>query len=84
MKVWIEGSVSQTVWDQDYSFNDQKFGTWDLIQLKQGDRIKNTCTYDASGVGKKFGDSSTDEMCFAISYVTPPVSGTLGQPFCIN
>jgi hypothetical protein len=84
MKVTVSGSVSQTLWDEDYSFNDQKFGMWAPLQLKAGDKISNTCTYGSDGLGKKFGDSSTDEMCFAISYVTPPVSGTLGQPFCIN
>jgi hypothetical protein len=83
MKVWTEGSVAQTVWDEDYTFTEQKFGQWMPIQMKSGDIIKNTCTYSSAGLGKKFGESTTDEMCFAISYVTPPIQTQLGQGFCI-
>lgn len=78
-----------TVWDQDYSFTEQKFGqfpNWDTTQaqvpLKKGDKISVTCTYTQDGVGKKFGDSTTDEMCFAISYVTPAISTLSGSAFC--
>lgn len=77
------------VWDQDYSFTEQKFGqfpNWDATQaqvaLKKGDKISVTCTYTADGVGKSFGDSTTDEMCFAISYVTPAISTLSGSAFC--
>jgi hypothetical protein len=84
MKVWTEsGGQQNVVWDQDYNFSEQKFGMFPGVQLKQGDVIKNTCTYSPAGIGKKFGDSTTDEMCFAISYVTPPISGTAGKAFCI-
>jgi hypothetical protein len=91
MKIWTEAGATQTVvWDEDYSFNEQKFGqfpNWmgpQEIALNQGDKIKLTCTYDAKGAGIKFGDKSTDEMCFAISYVYPAISTTAGSPFCIN
>ncbi len=92
MKVWTESATGGTtvVWDNDYSFSEQKFGEYpnwmgpQLIPLKAGDKIKNTCTYSAAGVGKKFGESTTDEMCFAISYVVPPIATTLGTPFCVN
>lgn len=91
MKVWTQsGSTTTTVWDSDYTFNEQKFGefpNWmgpQLVPLKAGDKIMNTCTYSAAGVGKKFGESTTDEMCFAISYVVPAITTTLGSPFCIN
>jgi len=82
-------AAGTTVWDQDYQFIDQRFGIFpgwagpESVQLHQGDKITVECTYDASGMGKKFGDSSTDEMCFAISYVTPPITTSLGTPFCI-
>jgi len=91
MKVWTQsGGTNTTVWDSDYSFNEQKFGEYpnwmgpQLLPLHAGDKILNTCTYTAAGVGKKFGDSTTDEMCFAISYVVPAISTTLGTPFCVN
>ena len=90
MKVWTQGSSNVTVWDSDYSFNEQKFGEYpnwlgqQLVPLKKGDKIMNTCTYSQAGVGKKFGDSTTDEMCFAISYVVPAITTTLGTPFCVN
>jgi len=82
-------AAGTTVWDQDYTFTDQKFGVFpgwsgpESVQLHQGDKITVECTYDASGMGKSFGDSTTDEMCFAISYVTPPIATSLGTPFCL-
>jgi len=82
-------AAGTTVWDHDYTFTDQKFGVfpgWDgpsAVALHAGDKITVECTYDPSGMGKRFGDSTTDEMCFAISYVTPPISTTAGTPFCL-
>jgi hypothetical protein len=92
MKVWTESAAggTTTVWDEDYLFNEQKFGEYPnwmgpaMVDLAAGDKIKLTCSYTAAGVGKKFGDSTTDEMCFAISYVVPPIQTTLGTPFCVN
>ena len=91
MKIWTQsGSTSTVVWDNDYLFSEQKFGEYpnwmgpQLVPLKAGDKIMNTCTYSAAGVGKKFGESTTDEMCFAISYVVPAIATTLGTPFCVN
>jgi hypothetical protein len=86
MKVVTSGSVNMTVWDEDYSFNEQKFGAWTPIQLKKGDLIENTCTYGPSpnGTPTTFGESTTNEMCFAISYVSPPITTTLGSPLCLN
>jgi len=76
------------VWDQDYNFTEQKFGQFpdwngpEKVALKKGEKISVTCTYTQEGVGKKFGDSTTDEMCFAISYVTPAITTFMGTPFC--
>jgi hypothetical protein len=91
IKVWTESASSgaTVVWDQDYSFTDQRFGeypTWmgpSEVDLKMGDKINVTCTYTQDGVGKNFGDSTTDEMCFAISYVYPTIANTIGSPFCV-
>ncbi len=91
MKIWTQsGSTSTVVWDSDFLFSEQKFGEYpnwmgpQTVPLKAGDKIMNTCTFSAAGVGKKFGDSTNDEMCFAISYVVPAIATTLGTPFCIN
>jgi hypothetical protein len=92
MKVWTESATNGTTveWDNDYSFNEQKFGEYpnwggpQLVPLKKGDKIKNTCTYTAASQGKSFGDKTSDEMCFAISYVVPPIATTFGTPFCVN
>jgi hypothetical protein len=79
-----------TVWDEPYAFDDQKFGffpNWagpPEVDLTSGQQISVECTYDASGMGRSFGDSSTDEMCFAISYVVPNIlNKPAGTPFCI-
>ena len=47
-------------------------------------RILIVAGVDFAHVGKKFGESTTDEMCFAISYVVPAIATTLGTPFCVN
>ncbi len=62
------------VYDQDYSFSDQQFASWTPLPLTNGDRINVDCTYNnTTGGSVSFGDSSTQEMCFAISYRYPPL-----------
>jgi hypothetical protein len=70
------------VWDNDYDFMDQRFGTFPELQLQAGDKINVTCTYTVGGT--PLGDSSTDEMCFGISYVHPAIATAFGTPFCTN
>ena len=86
----VAGGV--TVWDDDYTFTDQRFGSypdWPAgvpeVALKKGDKIQVTCTYGPTPDGKpvSFGDSSTKEMCFGISYVHPAITTTVGTAFCI-
>jgi hypothetical protein len=83
MTVSLAGSVNQVVWDQDFDPNDQKFGSWALIPLKQGDQLKVTCGYSPAGIGRTFGNTSNQEMCFAISYFTPPIAPSGGTSVCI-
>lgn len=81
IKIWAEtGGGQQVVWDKDYDFNDQSFGSFTPIQLTAGDTIHVACEWDPSAANVALGDSSDQEMCFAISYVYPPVA-TQG-PFC--
>jgi Copper type II ascorbate-dependent monooxygenase, C-terminal domain len=82
MTVATSGSVNQVVWNQDFDVMNQTFGSWAPMQLRQGDQIKVTCTYSPAGIGRTFGNASTNEMCYAVSYFTPPISGELGTPAC--
>jgi len=89
IKISAGRTGSETVvWDDDYTFEEQRFGAFPdwkgpkAVALKKGDKISVTCSYDAAGFGKKFGDSTTDEMCFAISYVTPAINTLGGSAFC--
>lgn len=89
IKISAGRTGSETVvWDDDYNFEEQRFGAFPdwkgpkAVALKKGERISVTCTYDQAGFGKKFGDSTTDEMCFAISYVTPAINTLGGSAFC--
>jgi len=78
IKIWVHTAANgdQTVYDADYDFNNQKFASFPSIHLAQGDTINVTCTYNnTTGSPVGFGESSTDEMCFAISDLTPPYQG---------
>jgi len=73
---------TSTIYDADYSFNNQVFAEFKPIEMKPADTIGVTCTYDnETGKPVHFGQSSLDEMCFAISYVYPPTAMGFGG-FC--
>ena len=77
------GGSAQTVYDEDYDFEQQFFREVPPIPVGAGDEIRITCTYDipdSRTVG--FGESSDEEMCFAISYLYPPTGPGIGN-FCI-
>jgi Copper type II ascorbate-dependent monooxygenase, C-terminal domain len=79
------GGTVQTLYDADYTFNNQDFKEWAPIAMTAGDTVGVTCTYDnETGAPVQFGQSSYNEMCYAISYFYPPLpTGTLGD-FCTN
>jgi hypothetical protein len=65
------GGTSQVLWDKDYQFDAQQFAAFEPITLTAGDTITTTCTWlyeqepgGPSAIG--WGNSSQDEMCFAI------------------
>jgi hypothetical protein len=81
MKVVAESSVdgTVTVHDGPYDFYEQKLYSIDSISMNQGDKIQVSCTYDNdTGSTVTFGDSSTEEMCFATMYRYPAFGSQLG------
>jgi hypothetical protein len=61
--------------DRDYSFDMQRIYPIDpSVQMKQGDAVEVSCTYDNDGdKALAFGDSSLAEMCFADLFRYPAV-----------
>jgi hypothetical protein len=82
MKVTAESSVEGTkvIHDGAYSFYEQNaYPIEPSIQMKQGDKVKVECTYENNtGSTVSFGDSSTEEMCFATIYRYPALGATFG------
>ncbi|MAQ18066.1 MAG: hypothetical protein CMN30_31975 [Sandaracinus sp.] len=70
MSVEAEGT---TLFDGPYSFDNQKYRIFDEpLQVSAGTRVNVECTYDNPtdrSVG--FGDSTLQEMCFALLYRYP-------------
>jgi hypothetical protein len=70
------GIAPVTVLDTDYEFDEQYFRmmTAPLVTVDGGEYVV-TCTYDnESGSPVPFGESTTEEMCFAMTYLYPPQS----------
>ncbi|HVU04430.1 MAG TPA: hypothetical protein VHE30_21880 [Polyangiaceae bacterium] len=61
--------------DQDYSFDEQTFHMLpSTVAVHAGDQLEVDCTYENDGADTVvFGQSSKDEMCFAATYVYPPI-----------
>lgn len=79
MKIEVSGEV---VHDGPFSFTEQvNYPT--LRELRPGDEIRVTCTYENdTGREVTFGDSSSDEMCFA-GYYRYPLSGDAAS-YCLD
>jgi hypothetical protein len=79
----VVGGASQQVYDGAWDFNNQLFQSFTPIAMAQGDTITVACTYDNNTGGNvSFGTSTTDEMCFAISYRYPKLPAKLGGSIC--
>jgi hypothetical protein len=79
------GGVDQKLYDSDYAFNNQEFAQFAPVAMKKGDRINVTCTYNNdTGAPVEFGQSSLEEMCFAISFIYPPMPTGMFGDLCIN
>jgi hypothetical protein len=68
------GGAPQTLLDESYVFDSQKFVTLDPpVSLHKGDQIQTACTYQNPGPGTlTFGESTVkNEMCISIFYRYP-------------
>lgn len=70
-------SGDMTLHDDAYDFYEQKvFPLSPALEMKQGDRLRVECSYNnTTGSTVSFGDSSTEEMCFAGIYRYPAIGG---------
>ena len=68
------GGTSVTLIDQPYLFDAQNYIMQSPeIVTEAGGKYTITCTYDnESGSPVYFGESTTDEMCFALTMIYPP------------
>jgi hypothetical protein len=73
------GGESMVVHDDDYDFEHQiNYPLDPPIQVAAGDSVRVDCTYNnTSGETLLWGDSSTEEMCFAGLYRYPKQAYTL-------
>lgn len=80
MRVEVDGDV---LYEGSYSFDDQRyFDVSPMRELSAGTRVGVHCEYDnptSSSVG--FGDSSNQEMCFALLYRYPALGDGVICPF---
>ena len=70
MQVEVEGTLLH---EGPYSFDDQRYRVLDEpLLVSAGTRVGVTCTYDnPTSSGVSFGDSTRQEMCFALLYRYP-------------
>lgn len=76
----VIGGTTTTAYDQDYSFTDQRFHIFPTpIAMGSNDALNVTCTYNnTTGGSVNFGDSSNEEMCFAIAWRYPKLGTSFG------
>ena len=69
-----------TLYDSDYAFDEQQFRMITPAVTTANGKYHITCTYtNYSGETIHFGESTTDEMCFAITFAYPaPTQKTCG------
>jgi len=75
------GGQERVLHDAPYDFNEQKFMSFEPIQLAPGDTITTRCTWwNSLDKTVIWGESSDSEMCFSILYRYP--AG--GEEICAN
>lgn len=68
------GARARVLHDQPYDFDEQRFGVLaPSLATAAGGRITVECTYmNPSGQTVYFGESSNQEMCYALAFAYPP------------
>lgn len=79
-------SNSRVLMDEPYSFSDQRYRVLSPTeQAGASTTLKIDCSYNnTTSQTVHFGESTTDEMCFAITYTIPRITGTAGSAFCVQ
>lgn len=69
----LDGSGARVLMDQAYSFDEQRFASLaQPLVTGAGGKITVECSYfNSTGKTVYFGESSTEEMCYALSFVYP-------------
>lgn len=77
----LRGNTTTVLHDLPYSFEEQTYFLQNPeVSVEAGDRIRVTCTYtNNTNQTIRFGDSSTEEMCFAGLYRYPATGANLFQ-----
>ncbi len=76
----VQGNV--VLHDDPFRFDNQKLYDVGPIELRSGDRVTASCTYDnTTGSTVSFGDSTLQEMCFLVIYSYPNLNR---EVFCLN
>jgi len=72
--------------DEPYSFGDQRYRVLSPTeQAGANTTLSIECSYDnMTSSTVHFGESTTDEMCFGITYTIPRIMGTVGSAFCVQ
>lgn len=70
------GAAVETLMDSDYAFDGQDYRFWRrLWPSTPGTTLSGQCTYNnETGHTVTYGESSTDEMCYAGVYFFPPIN----------
>jgi hypothetical protein len=68
------GGSATTMIDEDYTFDAQHYVAQSpMITTEAGAQLTVTCTYfNPNGNNVYFGESTTDEMCFSLTFMYPP------------
>jgi hypothetical protein len=77
------GGPLTTIFDKDYSFEEQPYVTLDPpVSLHKNDVVNVECDYANTGAKTlTFGESTNNEMCFTFVYRYPKIATT---PVCVN
>ena len=80
MKVSYQGTAARVLYDQDYTFEGQRYATMaPALTSAGGDQLTVDCSYmNATGTTVRFGEHTTQEMCYALAliYPAPAMRGT--------